>query len=159
MLILGIDPGSNATGYGLIESRAGRLKALTFGTISPPRGLTIYERLPHLFSALEALLEKTRPDEAAVEDLFHARNARSALILGHARGVILLALCQHGLAPASYSALTIKQAVTGNGRADKEQVQKMIRLLLSLPEVPQADASDALAVALCHGQSYGVPRS
>ncbi len=104
------------------------------------------------------MLDRLRPQEAAVEDLFHARNARSALILGHARGVILLALRQRGLSPASYAARTIKQAITGSGSADKDQVRHWVcRWLGASPEGVELDASDALAVALCHARSRGWP--
>jgi crossover junction endodeoxyribonuclease RuvC len=158
MLILGIDPGSIATGYGLIQSRAGRLRALTFGTIVPPRGLPFHERLPHLYDALEALVAKTRPDEAAVEDLFHARNSQVALKLGHVRGIVLLAMLRGGLPIHQYPARLVKKAVAGYGGAEKESLRRMVRLLLGLHEGPLAlDASDALAVAICHAHS--IPHS
>lgn len=154
MLILGIDPGSNATGYGLIQSRGGRLRALAYGTIRPPRGLDLPERLPHLFGALETLLAETRPDEAAVEDLFHARNSQAALKLGHVRGVVLLALKRGGIPVHAYAPRLVKKAVTGSGAAEKEPLRRMVRLLLGLKTgVLPLDASDALAVAICHAHS------
>ncbi len=115
MLILGIDPGSNATGYGLIQSRAGRLRAVDFGTITPPRGLLFYDRLPYLFTALESLVARTRPDQSAIEDLFHARNSQVALKLGHVRGIVLLAMQRGGVPIHQYAPRLVKQAVGGYG--------------------------------------------
>lgn len=154
MLILGIDPGSNATGYGLIQSRAGRLRAVDFGTITPPRGLLFYDRLPYLFTALESLVARTRPDQSAIEDLFHARNSQVALKLGHVRGIVLLAMQRGGVPIHQYAPRLVKQAVGGYGGAEKESLRRMVRLLLGVPSVPMAlDASDALAVAICHAHS------
>jgi crossover junction endodeoxyribonuclease RuvC len=154
MLVLGIDPGSNATGYGLIESVAGGLRAVAHGVIAPPRGLPFLERLPHLASGLERLVSSVRPDAAAVEDLFHARNTRVALQLGHVRGAVLLPLLRENIPIYEYAPRLVKKAVAGYGAAEKEQVQRMVRLLLGLQAGPLAlDASDALAVAICHAHS------
>ncbi|HEU4403608.1 MAG TPA: crossover junction endodeoxyribonuclease RuvC [Candidatus Polarisedimenticolia bacterium] len=154
MLILGIDPGSNATGYGLVESRAGRLTAITFGIIAPPRGLEFLERLPHIATALEQLLVETRPEAVAVEDLFHARNSRVALQLGHVRGAALLPLLKAGMPVHQYAPRLIKKAVAGYGGAEKEQVRRMVQILLGIRDSRMPlDASDALAVAICHAHS------
>ena len=151
MLILGLDPGSSATGYGLVESRAGRLRAVTFGTIVPPRGLPFLERLPYIASALEAVIARARPDAAAAEDIFMARNSRVALKLGHVRGAALLPLLRGGIPVFEYPARLVKKTVTGYGAAEKEQVRHMVRLLLALHSSSLAlDTSDALAVAICH---------
>ncbi len=154
MLILGIDPGSASTGYGVVERRSGCLRALAHGTIVPPRGLPFLDRLPHIASAIEALVRRVAPDGAAVEDVFHARNSRVALQLGHVRGAVLLPLLRAGVPIHEYPPRLVKKAVTGSGAAEKEQVRRMVRLLLGLGESPLSlDASDALAVAICHAHS------
>ncbi len=151
MRVLGIDPGATATGYGLVELEGDTLSALRFGAISAPSKLPFPGRLLRIYQELRALLAAERPDCAAVEAVFFARNVQSALRLGQARGVALLALAEAGLPIHEYSALEVKQAVTSYGQAGKEQVQEMVRLLLGLPEAPTpADAADALAVAICH---------
>ncbi len=153
-LILGIDPGSNATGYGLVESRPGRLRAVSYGSIVPPKGVPFLERLPSIASALETIIATTRPDVAAVEDLFHARNSRVALQLGHVRGAALLPLLRAGIPIAEYAPRLVKKAVAGYGAAEKDQVRRMVRILLGLHDRwPALDASDALAVAICHAHS------
>ncbi|MBI1950771.1 MAG: crossover junction endodeoxyribonuclease RuvC [Acidobacteria bacterium] len=158
MLILGIDPGSGSTGYGVVESRSGRLRALAHGTIVPPPGLLFLDRLPHIAAAVETLVREVAPDGAAVEDVFHARNSRVALQLGHVRGAALLPLLRAGVPVHEYSPRLVKKAVTGSGAAEKEQVRRMVRLLLRLGDAPLAlDASDALAVAICHAHSSPFP--
>lgn len=154
MLILGLDPGSSVTGYGLVESRASRLRAVEFGTILPPAGLPFLERLPHIARSLQALLGRGRPDAVAAEDIFVARNSRAALKLGQVRGAVLLPMLQAGIPVHEYAPRLVKKAVTGYGAAEKEQVRKMVRLLLALREASlPLDASDALAVAICHAHS------
>jgi crossover junction endodeoxyribonuclease RuvC len=151
MRVLGIDPGSTATGYGLVEEHAGGLRAVAYGAITPPAGASFPFRLLHIYRELQALLARLQPDCAAVEAVFFARNVQSALRLGQARGVALLALAEASVAIHEYSALEVKQAVTSYGQAQKAQVQQMVRLLLALGEVPEpADAADALAAAICH---------
>jgi crossover junction endodeoxyribonuclease RuvC len=151
MRVLGIDPGTVATGYGLVERRGDTLHALTFGAITTQAGLPFAQRLLHIYRELRTLLTRTRPDCAAVEAVFFARNVQSALRLGQARGVALLALAEEAIEIHEYSALEVKQAVTSYGRAEKAQVQEMVRLLLGLAEAPSPiDAADALAVAICH---------
>jgi len=154
MRVLGIDPGTAATGYGVVEEREGGLYAVRFGAITSPARLPFAQRLLRIYRELRTLLTDIRPDCAAVEAVFFARNVQSALRLGQARGVALLALAEAGIPIHEYSALEIKQAVTSYGQAQKEQVQAMVRLLLHLPEAPHpADAADALAVAICHQQA------
>lgn len=151
MRILGLDPGSSATGYGIVASRAGRLSAVVRGTISPPRGRTFLSRLPYIADALEELIRRHRPDVAAIEDLFVARDSRAALKLGQARGAALVPLLRSGIEVHEYAARLVKKSVVGYGGADKEQVRRMVRILLGLGAEPLSfDASDALAVAICH---------
>lgn len=152
MIILGVDPGSRHTGYGLVEIR-GRVEHLVdAGTIHTAKG-SMPERLLAIFEALSSIIQRWQPEAAAIETTFVNRvNAASALVLGQARGVALCALGRAGLMPAEYGPSQIKQAVTGSGRADKTQVQQMVRLLLKLEAAPSADAADALAVALTHAR-------
>ncbi len=151
MRIFGIDPGSVRTGYGCVESDGSRHRLVTCGAIAAPARLPFPARLLAIHADLSALLATWKPDAVAIEALFHAVNARSALQLGHARGVALLAASQAGLPIAEYAPAEVKRAVVGYGRAEKLQVQHMVRLLLGIAVVPGPfDASDALAVAICH---------
>src|SRR5262245_28603761 len=151
MRILGLDPGSSRTGFGLIESHAGRLTALRFGVIAPPRGASFLDRLPLLARHLETLVREHEPDAIAAEDVFLARNARVALKLGHVRGIALLPALAAGIPVHEYAPRRIKKSVTGYGGAEKDQVRRMVRMLLGLrDQEPALDASDALAVAICH---------
>lgn len=152
MRILGIDPGIESTGYGLIETDGTRHSAILYGAIRSGRRKYFPDRLRDIHAGLTAILDREEVHVVAVEGIFHAVNVRSALKLGHARGVALLAAAQAHLPVFEYSPLQIKQAIVGYGRAEKSQVQTMVRLLLSLPEIPRPDdAADALAVAICHG--------
>ena len=154
MLILGIDPGSIVTGYGVVESAAGRLRALAHGTIIPPPELRFLDRLPYIAAAIEELVHRVAPDGAAVEDAFHARNSRVALKLGCVRGVAILPIMKARVPVYEYAPRLVKKAVTGSGAADKDQVRRMVRLLLGLGAAPLIlDASDALAVAICHAHA------
>ncbi len=150
MLVLGVDPGSHATGYGVIAT--GRVVRLVAGgVIRTDSKQPLPARLLRIHEELSAVIAEHQPDEMAVEDLFNARNARSALILGHARGVILLAGGRAGLPIGEYAPRLVKKALTGNGAATKEQVRSMVVRCLGLQrELPPLDQSDALAVALCH---------
>ncbi len=151
MLILGLDPGLATTGYGFIEGDGGDIRAVAYGVITTPPGMAIGDRLAKLHGEIMALLERYRPTAAAVEELFFATNARTAIVVGEGRGVILLALAQAGVPVAEYTPLQIKQAVTGYGLADKVQVQQMVQLLLTLDALPRPDdAADALAASICH---------
>ena len=139
------------TGYGLVERRGETLQAVTFGAITTRAGLPFAQRLQQIHRELRTLVARTRPDCAAVEAVFFARNVQSALRLGQARGVALLVLAEAGVEIHEYSALEVKKSVTSFGQAQKDQVQRMVQLLLRLPEAPQpADAADALAIAICH---------
>ncbi len=151
MLVLGVDPGTAITGYGIVESRDGEMHLVTCGVITTPASMELPNRLQVIYRGLARLIAQHHPTEAAVEELFFARNARTALAVGHARGVTLLALADAGLTIAEYTPLQVKQAVTGYGQAEKDQVQQMVRLLLRLDAIPRPDdAADAVAVAICH---------
>ena len=151
MKIFGIDPGSVRTGYGCIERSGSRQHLVTCGVLAAPAGATFPERLKFIHAGLVTLLADCRPDCVAVENIFHARNVRSALKLGHARGVALLAASEAGLRVIEYAPAEIKRAVVGYGRAEKPQVQQMVKLLLGLAHAPSPhDVADALAVAICH---------
>jgi crossover junction endodeoxyribonuclease RuvC len=151
MLALGIDPGTATTGYGLVQEQDGNLIVVDYGVILTASELEMPERLLEIFHQLNKIILLHRPESSAVEKLFFQRNVRTALSVGQARGVILLALAEAGLPVYEYTPLEVKQAVAGYGGADKNQVQQMVRALLSLKEVPQPDdAADALAVAICH---------
>ena len=154
MRIFGIDPGSQRTGYGCIEQRGSRHRLIACGAIAVPPRASFSEKLQVIHGELAELLATCRPACVAVESLFHARNVQSALKLGHARGVAVLAATQADLRIVEYTPTQIKRAVVGYGRAEKQQVQQMVKLLLGLDTVPTPhDAADALAVALCHAHS------
>jgi crossover junction endodeoxyribonuclease RuvC len=151
--IFGIDPGSDRTGYGCVESDGSRHRLILTGVISSV-GASFPEKLLKIHTGLALLMAECRPDCVAIENLFHATNARSALKLGHARGVAMLAAVEAGLPVAEYTPAEIKRAVVGYGRAEKHQVQQMVMLLLGLSSVPSPhDAADALAVAICHSHA------
>ena len=151
MRIFGIDPGSIRTGYGCVETDGTRHTLVTCGVLSAPAGSTLPDRLHAIHDGLTRLLHAAAPQCVVIENLFHARNVRSALVLGHARGVAMLAAVEAGMDVFEYTPAEIKRAVVGYGRAEKPQVQQMIKLLLGLAEVPSPhDAADALAVAICH---------
>ncbi len=150
MRVLGIDPGSRHTGYGVVECDGDRLIPVASGSVPLPATLPLPVRLGRIFTEISRLIEETRPEEMAVEDVFVSRNARSALILGQARGAAIAAGIHGGVGVFEYSALEIKQAVVGYGKAEKSQVMHMIRLLLAMHELNDPHAADALAVAVCH---------
>jgi crossover junction endodeoxyribonuclease RuvC len=154
--VFGIDPGSERTGYGCVESDGSRHRLVACGAIVTSPRLGFPAQLLRIHQQLIALLAEHRPESVAVESVFHAVNARSALKLGHARGVALLAVVEGGYPCAEYTPAEIKRAVVGYGRAEKQQVQEMVKLLLGLREVPTPhDAADALAVAICHLHNQG----
>ena len=148
--LLGLDPGLRYTGWGLIEAEGNRLRHIADGVLATDSGKTVPERLKFLHDGLMALLELHRPDEAAVEETYVNINAASTLKLGYARGVTLLAPALFGIPVAEYAAKSVKSSVVGNGNADKNQVGIMVRRLLPGASIGRADASDALAVAICH---------
>lgn len=150
-IILGIDPGTAITGYGIISAQHGDPQAVEYGVIRTEAGLPLHERLAIIYVALNELLGRYQPHAVAVEELFFSKNARTALSVGHARGVVLLCVAQSGAPLFQYTPPQVKQAVTGYGGADKRQVQEMVRLLLGLTDIPKPDdAADALAIAICH---------
>ncbi|MDO9694801.1 MAG: crossover junction endodeoxyribonuclease RuvC [Candidatus Latescibacteria bacterium] len=152
MVILGIDPGSHKTGYGLIECGGSQSKVIALGCLKARPGASLSARLLTIHHGLLEVLRKYQPQEAAVEATFYGKNVHSALVMGHARGVCLLAVEQAGCKLFEYSPLEVKKAVVGQGRAGKGQVGFMIRALLGLKVNPQEDEADALAVAMCHIQ-------
>lgn len=154
MRILGVDPGSQATGYAILEVEGTIARFVEGGVLAIPRGRSLPLRLGAIGSSLETLLERCHPDEAAVESVFHALNSRSALTLAHARGVILGVLARAGLRIAEYTPLQVKKAVSGYGFAEKDALRTLVERLLEVPRgVLTRDASDAAAVALCHTQA------
>ena len=160
MRIFGIDPGSERTGYGCVETDGRRHQLVACGAIQSVAGDSFPERLARIHRELTDLLSTCRPQCVAIENLFHATNARSALKLGHARGVAMLAAIQAGCDVVEYTPAEVKRAVVGYGRAEKQQVQHMITLLLRLEQPPTPfDASDALAVAICHLHSMPLKRA
>lgn len=155
MRVCGIDCGTETTGYGIVEwddrIRDPRLVSLAFGGICPPKKAALPQRLAFVHAELSALLARFQPDIVSIEEVFYSINAKSALKLGHVRGVALLVAACAGIPVAEYAPLTIKSSVTGYGLAAKEQVQFMVTRLLGLSEPPEpTDASDALAIAICH---------
>jgi crossover junction endodeoxyribonuclease RuvC len=152
--IFGIDPGSDCTGYGCVDTDGSRHRIVLSGAIRAPAAASFPEKLLEIHAGLAALLAECRPDCVAIENIFHAVNVRSALKLGHARGVAMLAAVEAGVTVVEYTPAEIKRAVVGYGRAEKHQVQQMVKLILGLAELPVPhDAADALAVAICHAHS------
>lgn len=151
MIVLGIDPGTASTGYGVVARRGGRMIALDGGVIATPSDGLLEHRLAAIHARVGELMDEHLPDAVAVEDLFFGVNVRTAFAVGQARGAVLLAAGQRALLCQAYTPQQVKGAVCGNGRAQKDQVQAMVQRLLALPEPPRPDhAADALAVALCH---------
>lgn len=156
-IILGIDPGTAATGYGVIEQGGSRLAMLDYGVIQTAAGEPLHHRLARIYDALSEVLVRYRPEAAAVESLFFNVNVRTALAVGQSRGVTLLACSRSGCTLFEYTPQQVKQAVVGYGKAEKHQVQEMVRVLLALEEIPRPDhAADALAVAVCHAHTQNM---
>ena len=158
MRFLGLDPGLRATGWGVIDAAANRLRHVAHGTIRPPRAGTLAERLAALYRALAAVIAAQRPDEAAVEETFVNRNPASTLLLGQARGVVLLAPAEAGIAVAEYPANLVKKSLVGAGHAEKRQIAAMVGALLPGAGALADDAADALAVAICHAHHRATRR-
>jgi len=159
MRVLGIDPGTLAVGFGLVEDGPGDPRFVEFGCIRVSSKQAFSLRLKKIYDEISKIIEQFHPDEFAIESLFYAKNAQVAIKMGHARGVALVAAANHEIPTAEYSPREIKLSVVGNGSASKEQVQRMITQLLRLPSLPEPlDASDALAVALCHAFRRGNKR-
>ena len=155
MLILGIDPGYAIVGIGVIRYEGNKFRILEYDAITTPAGIPAPMRLKHIYEQINAYLDKYKPDAVAIEELFFNNNAKTAIAVGQARGVLLLAAANRGIPICEYTPLQIKQAVTGYGRADKTQMQQMVKMLLNLNHIPKPDdAADALAVAICHAHSY-----
>ena len=155
--VLGIDPGSRTTGYGVIEAEGDTLRYVASGCVETTRG-AFPGRLADIFRGVEAVIAEHAPDEFVIEEVFVARNPQSALKLGQARGAAIAAAVDADLPVSEYAARSVKQAVVGTGRATKEQVQYMVRVLLSLSAAPPSDAADALAVAICHVNTQRMDR-
>jgi crossover junction endodeoxyribonuclease RuvC len=153
MIILGIDPGSRITGFGLIDNQASRIAYIASGSIRVS-GDSLPQRLGNIFSAIDELIREHQPMQMSIENVFMARNADSALKLGQARGAAICAAYQAGLEIAEYAPREIKQAIVGTGAADKNQVQQMVKRLLGIQQELQADEADGLAIAICHAQFY-----
>ncbi len=150
MIVLGVDPGSHITGYGVVEKVDGGLACLGWGHITSPKHTPFYSRIHKIFSSMVDIMNRYRPEELAIEDIFYAKNVKSSLKLGHARGAVLIAAVHCGVKIYEYSALEIKKAVVGYGRASKDQVRSMVKVILSLEKDLGWDSSDALAAAVCH---------
>jgi crossover junction endodeoxyribonuclease RuvC len=156
-VILGLDPGTASTGFGVISVTGNRLRALEYGVIETTAGIPLEQRLEKIFAETGELLGRHQPSATAVESLFFNANVRTALAVGHARGVTLLACSLAGCGVFEYTPQQIKQAVVGYGKAEKSQVMEMVRVLLGLTDVPRPDhAADALGVAICHANTCGV---
>lgn len=156
-VILGLDPGTASTGFGVISVTGNRLQALEYGVVDTSAGLPLEQRLESIYGAVGEILRRHRPVATAVESLFFNVNVRTALAVGHARGVTLLACSQAGCEVFEYTPQQVKLAVVGYGKAGKEQVMEMVRVLLGLAELPRPDhAADALGVAICHANSVGM---
>lgn len=155
MIILGIDPGTATTGYGVVDSDKGKIKEVAYGCVLTKSTQSLENRLITIFDELTKVIKKFKPEMVAVEELFFASNTKTAISVGHARGVILLACSKAKVPVYEYTPLQIKQAVCGYGRADKQQIQKMVKALLNLEEIPKPDdAADGLAIAICHANSH-----
>ena len=153
MTILGIDTSLRSTGYGVIEVAGSRMKALDFGNIKNPPARAVSECLKTIYEKIASLIEEWRPDEMSIEKVIYAKNANSMLVLGEARGAVITAASLAALPVYEYEPRRVKSAVCGVGMAEKEQVQRMVKTLLALDGIPQNDAADALAMAICHAHS------
>ncbi|MFH1480284.1 MAG: crossover junction endodeoxyribonuclease RuvC [Pseudomonadota bacterium] len=150
MLVLGVDPGSLVTGYGLVEKEHNRLTCVHSGTISSSASSPFYQRIHKIFHSMMGIMTRYQPQEMAIEDVFFAKNVKSALKIGHARGAVLIASVECGVRIFEYTPLEIKKSLVGYGRASKEQVRSMVQMILKLKEEPPLDTSDGLAAAICH---------
>lgn len=154
MIILGIDPGYAIVGFGIVRKEGARMKPIQYGTIQTKAELDTGTRLKQIYDATKQIIEEYKPEVMAVEKLFFNRNVTTALTVGQARGVLILAAVEAGMEIVEYTPLQVKQATVGYGNAEKKQVQEMVRILLNLKEIPKPDdAADALAIAITHGNS------
>lgn len=155
MIILGIDPGYAIVGYGVLEYSNNKFKVIEYGAITTDSKENMFDRFKSIYDDICEVMERTKPDFMAIEELFFNSNQKTAINVAQARGVILLAAMNRGIRIFEYTPLQVKQAVAGYGRAGKKQVQQMVKLLLGLKEVPKPDdTADAVAIAICHGHSY-----
>ena len=151
MIVLGIDPGTAITGFGVVQGVGSKLKAIKYGSILTPAGIPLQERISMIYDELLQIISEYKPQEAAIESLFFNDNAKTALSVGHARGVSMLACVKSGVVIAEYTPLQVKMALTGYGRADKKQMIYMTKMLLNMEKDPKPDdTADALAIAICH---------
>ncbi len=151
MRIIGIDPGTAITGWGVVEGDGDELRPVAYGAITTAAGTPLPRRLQIIYRELTDIIAQWQPESSAIEELFFSKNAKTALAVGHGRGAAMLALANADLPITEYKPLEVKQAITGHGGADKQQMQQMVKLLLSLDDIPRPDdAADALAVAICH---------
>ncbi|WP_129627125.1 crossover junction endodeoxyribonuclease RuvC [Candidatus Oscillochloris fontis] len=157
MRTIGIDPGTARMGWGVVEKQGGEVRLVEFGVLTTPTGMPQAERLHKLYTELVQIIQRLQPQAGAVEELFFGKNVNTAITVGQARGVVLLALQQAGLSIHEYKPLVVKQALTGYGGADKRQMQEMVRITLGLTSIPRPDdAADALAIAICHAYTNRV---
>jgi len=155
MVVMGIDPGTAITGYGVVEYRGGREKLIKYGTITTPAKMEMADRLVRINRQLTALIEEIKPDAVAIEQLFYHKNSKTVITVAQGRGVAVMTAALAGLEVAEYTPLQVKQSVVGYGNAEKKQVQLMVQKILSMSELPRPDdAADALAIAICHIHSY-----
>ena len=156
MRIIGIDPGYAIMGWGILDLKGNKFSVVDYGSITTDAGVDAAKRLQHIYDELGAIIAKYQPEEAAIEELFFNNNAKTVILVGEARGIAVLACANAGLEISEYTPLQIKQALVGYGRADKKQVQAMVKAILNLKEVPKPDdTADAVAAAICHGHSRG----
>jgi len=156
MRVFGIDPGSISTGYGVVEKNGTKLVHVDNGLIRPKKDITFSGRLHYIYAEINQLLDRFKPDAVALEEAIFGKDVRAAMKLGHVRGIAMLATVSRGIALAEYLPTQVKKAVTGFGHAPKPQIQKVVRSILNLPEIAAEDASDALALAICHLNSAGM---
>lgn len=157
MIILGIDPGFAITGYGVVKYEGNKFSALDYGAITTQSNMELPKRLLYLHDSLIELISRHKPDVVSIEELFFNKNIKTALTVGHGRGVAVLAAAESGVDVFEYTPLQVKQSVVGYGRAEKAQVQQMIKIILNLTQIPKPDdVADALAVAVCHGHSHKI---
>ena len=156
MRVLGIDPGTGITGFGVIDAIGGRFKLIDGGVIRTPANSTLWYRLVTIYDGVKAVIDDSRPEALSIEKLFFSQNVKTAISVSHARGVAMLAAAQAGLEVFEYTPLQIKQALTGYGRAEKSQIQDMVKVMLNLNQVPKPDdCADGLAAAICHAMHAG----
>ncbi|EGD49065.1 crossover junction endodeoxyribonuclease RuvC [Ruminiclostridium papyrosolvens DSM 2782] len=155
MIIMGIDPGFAITGYGVVKYEGNKFSVLDYSAITTGASMKFSDRLLVLYNELEKLIDKYKPDAISIEELFFNKNIKTALTVGHGRGVAVLAAAKSGIDIFEYTPLQVKQSVVGYGRAEKAQIQQMVKAILNLPAIPKPDdVADALAVAICHGNSH-----